>query len=182
MASNSSFLLILSLLTFSYKAFLLVESNDTLIHNLCNKTPEPVICLQCLHSDPTSKTADAKGLAVIAINCGEFDTTILFNDSFNLYENTSDTDQPLKTMLEQCSENIVQARDSYHGLVVAVQDDAFDVAKASVNNDIIAYVQICTDQFNKYPTVPQPPRILAGIEIVNVDCQIILGILSSFVG
>ncbi|KAL9346091.1 hypothetical protein Peur_060944 [Populus x canadensis] len=49
------------------------KSDEALIQNLCHKTPEPVLCADCLHGDPSGKAADARRVALITVRCAECD-------------------------------------------------------------------------------------------------------------
>ncbi|XP_028793006.1 uncharacterized protein LOC114748721 [Neltuma alba] len=79
MDSSSDHLLIFFLL-FSYhnlNGLAMATSDESLISTLCSKTEEPVICRECVQADPSSKSANGQGLALIAIACAERDTTFL---------------------------------------------------------------------------------------------------------
>ncbi|TYH46642.1 hypothetical protein ES332_D11G352900v1 [Gossypium tomentosum] len=71
-------------LTFTLQPFH-VLSDEAMIINVCDKTPDLSLCQTCLNSDPKSKTADFRGLAMISITCGTRDADKLYNDTYNLF-------------------------------------------------------------------------------------------------
>lgn len=158
--------------------FLVVKSDEDLIGKLCSKTEEPVICRDCLNSDPSSKTADAHALALIAINCAQMDTYKTYRDVFKLYSETPDKTQ-LKEFLNQCSSRTVDAAgnfDSVHRYAAALD---YDSAKIVINENILPQVNYCIKQFDQAPTLPVPKEVLAGTTAVNQDCKNVLEILNS---
>ncbi|KAK8329708.1 hypothetical protein V6Z11_A11G334200 [Gossypium hirsutum] len=71
-------------LTFTLQPFH-VLSDAAMIINVCDKTPDPSLCKTCLNSDPKSKTADVRGLAMISITCGTRDADKLYNDTYIIW-------------------------------------------------------------------------------------------------
>ncbi|XP_022753649.1 cell wall / vacuolar inhibitor of fructosidase 1-like [Durio zibethinus] len=89
----------LIIITFTLQPFQVTSDESTII-NVCNKTPDPILCKTCRHSDPKSQTADVRGLASISIACGTRDADKLYTDTNNLY---SDTKNPaLHNLLDSC--------------------------------------------------------------------------------
>ncbi|KAK9268402.1 hypothetical protein L1049_000151 [Liquidambar formosana] len=163
MASFNLFLLTLTLFIFLNQPFLLVMADEALITNLCSKTTEPGTCSSCLKSDPSSSTADARGLAKIASHCAEFDTSI-FHD---------------KHLLDGCSSGSFLAVADFDGVASSIDSGDYGSAKGIISDEILPQVNHCLADFEKFPTLPVPPDVLAGTHIVNEDCNIVLAILSN---
>ncbi|MBA0860801.1 hypothetical protein Goshw_021384 [Gossypium schwendimanii] len=99
-------------LTFTLQPFH-VLSDEAMIINVCDKTPDPSLCQTCLNSDPKSKTADFRGLAMISITCGTRDADKLYKNTYNLYTSTNDT--ALHNLLDNCWTRFIGARDGIDG-------------------------------------------------------------------
>ncbi|KAH7512595.1 uncharacterized protein LOC107409440 [Ziziphus jujuba] len=167
------------LITFLLQPFLLIKSDEDLIRKLCSKTEEPVICRDCLNSDPNSKPADSHALALIAINCAQTDTSKMFHDVFKLYNETPDKTQ-LKEFLNECSWRTTDAAGNFDAVLRYAAALDHDSAKTVVNENILPQVNYCIKQFDdQAPTLPVPEEVLAGTIAVNQDCKIVLGILNS---
>jgi len=121
MDSCSLLVLSPSLLTLSYQ-FLAIKSDEALIQNLCHKTPEPVLCADCLHGDPSGKAADARRVALITVRCAECDAEQVYNFTFNLWQNTPKLNAALYNILDTCSSQFLVAHDSFRGATVALED------------------------------------------------------------
>ncbi|PPD74837.1 hypothetical protein GOBAR_DD28238 [Gossypium barbadense] len=106
-------------LTFTLQPFH-VLSDEAMIINVCNKTPDPSLCQTCLNSDPKSKTADVRGLAMISITCGTRDADKIYNDTYNLYTSTNDT--ALHNLLDNCWTRFIGARDGISGTGRVLRD------------------------------------------------------------
>ncbi|TYI03559.1 hypothetical protein ES332_A11G347200v1 [Gossypium tomentosum] len=142
-------------LTFTLQPFH-VLSDAAMIINVCDKTPDPSLCKTCLNSDPKSKTADVRGLAMISITCGTRDADKLYNDTF------------------------IGARDGIDGAGRVLRDQGSDGTKLTITRNVIPMITFCSELFKKNPAVAVPKYIIDETNVVSTDCQIILGILNNF--
>uniref|UniRef100_A0A6N2MFI2 Pectinesterase inhibitor domain-containing protein n=1 Tax=Salix viminalis TaxID=40686 RepID=A0A6N2MFI2_SALVM len=156
--------LTLFLFTLSYQ-FLVIKSDEALIQNLCHKTPEPVLCADCLHLDPGSKDADGRGVALITVRCAESDAEQVYNFTFNLWQKTPKSDVALYNTLDTCSIQFLVAHDSFRG--------------ATLTSQVSPYLNRCLELFKKQPQLPLPNTILIGTEAVNQGIAVSLGILKN---
>ncbi|EEF39125.1 C, putative [Ricinus communis] len=182
MASDSLKLVPLFLLTFFSCQLLIAKGCDALIQTLCSKTEEPVLCKDCFNRNPESKTADAKGLVLISIQCGEYDAELLHNYTFNLWENTPESKTELKQVLDTCSSQTLLGHDSFRGATVAVEEGVFDwrgYAIDQITREVAPFLNRCLEVFKEHPQLAVPQYILAGTVSVNQDIAIILGILKN---
>ncbi|TYG96310.1 hypothetical protein ES288_A11G340000v1 [Gossypium darwinii] len=143
-------------LTFTLQPFH-VLSDAAMIINVCDKTPDPSLCKTCLNSDPKSKTADVRGLAMISITCGTRDADKLYNDTY-----------------------IIWARDGIDGAGRVLRDQGSDATKLTITRNVIPMITFCSELFKKNPAVAVPKYIIDETNVVSTDCQIILGILNNF--
>ncbi|KAJ4829290.1 hypothetical protein Tsubulata_000985 [Turnera subulata] len=177
-AALCSFFLILSC------QFLVTKSDEALIQKLCHATDQPEVCTTCVHRDPGSATADGKGIAVQTVHCAEYDAEILFNFTFNLWQNTPKQDPSYDT-LQICTEQFLLAHDSFRGATVAIQAGGLNwrsVALNEINSQVVPFLNRCLDLYKKNPQLPLPDRILAGTQIVSQDISIIVGIVNVLPG
>ncbi|KAL9383361.1 hypothetical protein Peur_023684 [Populus x canadensis] len=182
MDSCSLLVLSLSLLTLSYQ-FLAIKSDEALIQNLCHKTPEPVLCADCLHGDPSGKAADARRAALITVRCAEYDAEQVYNFTFNLWQNTPKSNAALYNILDTCSSQFLVAHDSFRGATVALEDQGWrnwrGTAIYELTTQVTPYLNRCLDLFKKQPQLPLPNTILVGTNAVNQGIAISLGILKN---
>ncbi|KAB1216571.1 Cell wall / vacuolar inhibitor of fructosidase 2 [Morella rubra] len=180
MASSSVFLSVLCMIFILFcQPFPPAKSDENLIESLCSKTEEPVICSDCLNSDPTSKAADAHALGLIAVRCAEYDATQLYEVVSNLSLNISGG-TPFKTVLDGCSEKMLEAKDDFTGVLRSAEAMDYSTAKGIITDQIQPLANWCLDQFDKLPDLlPVPSMVLAGTEAVNQDCKILLGMLDN---
>ncbi|KAH1083978.1 hypothetical protein J1N35_023739 [Gossypium stocksii] len=164
-------------LTFTLQPFH-VLSDEAMIINVCDKTPDPSLCQTCLNSDPKSKIADVRGLAMISITCGTRDADKLYNDTYNLYTSTNDT--ALHNLLDNCWTRFIGARDGIDGAGRVLRDQGSDATKLTITRNVIPMITFCSDLFKKNPEVAVPKYIIDETNVVSTDCQIILGILNNF--
>ncbi|MBA0771105.1 hypothetical protein Gotri_019626 [Gossypium trilobum] len=143
-------------LTFTLQPFH-VLSDEAMIINVCDKTPDPSLCQTCLNSDPKSKTADVRGLAMIWITCGTRDADKLYNDTYNLYTSTNDT--ALHNLLDNCWTRFIGARDGIDGAGRVRRDQGSDATKLTITRNVIPMITFCSDLF-KNPEVAVPEYII----------------------
>ncbi|KAB5534590.1 hypothetical protein DKX38_017676 [Salix brachista] len=173
--------LTLFLFTLSYQ-ILVIKSDEALIQNLCHKTPEPVLCADCLHLDPGSKDADGRGVALITVRCAESDAEQVYNFTFNLWQKTPKSDVALYNTLDTCSIQFLVAHDSFRGATVALEKGVLNwrgAAMDQLTSQVSPYLNRCLDLFKKQPQLPLPNTILIGTEAVNQGIAISLGILKN---
>ncbi|PPR90020.1 hypothetical protein GOBAR_AA30668 [Gossypium barbadense] len=195
-------------LTFTLQPFH-VLSDAAMIINVCDKTPDPSLCKTCLNSDPKSKTADVRGLAMISITCGTRDADKLYNDTDpksatadvkglatisitcgtrdadELYTDTDNLytntkDPALHNLLDNCWWRFLGARDNIDSAGRMLSDKGSDAAKLAITRYAMPMITCCSDLSKKSPTVAVPKNIIDEMNVVSNDCQIILEILSNF--
>ncbi|XP_010269436.1 PREDICTED: uncharacterized protein LOC104606084 [Nelumbo nucifera] len=180
LGSFSSLVLALSLVFFSYQPTIFLSADNALIQKLCSKTVDPGICSNCLNSDPAGKSADAKGLAGIAVNCAERDCTKLYNDTRKAADNAPAGE--LKNVLEDCAERFFDAQSDFQGVRQNVQSGAYDLAKGVIHDQILPQIDYCIGQFVKAPQLPIPSTVLGGSIGVKDLCDAITVILTNISG
>ena len=177
MASFGVFVLIF-IFTLSYQPSPLVRSDDNLIGRLCSKADFPSICLQCLTSNPSSKTASAQALSIIAIHCAENEANLWSEATSNLYESTPNG-SPLKKILEFCAGQAFVAGDDFTAVLQSVNGGDYGGAKYILINQIQPLVDACKEDLLKNPNVPIPQEVAAGIQQVTFHCKNVEAILSN---
>ncbi|OVA11511.1 Pectinesterase inhibitor domain [Macleaya cordata] len=153
-----------------------VNGNDALIGTVCSKTVEPVICSECLKSDPKSKSADVRGLAGIANNCAATDANQLYEETYNFTQTVKDP--TLKDIAEGCTIQFLLGKDDFHGVQNNLDVKAYEEAKSILINQILPKINYCIDQFDKKPKLQMPPKLLAGTNIVKNGIDVMIGILN----
>ena len=177
MASFGVYFLILCIFTLSCQPFTLVRADDNLINSLCSKADFPSICSDCLTSDPSSKTADAPELSIIAISCAQKEANLLYEDLSSQYESAPES--PLKTILGDCAERTLEARNDFESVLQSVSVRDYGGAKGIVINLIQPLVDSCTGHFSDFPDIPIPADVAAGIQEVTFHCKNVEAILSN---
>jgi pectinesterase inhibitor-like protein len=177
MASFGVFVLIF-IFTLSYQPSTLVRTDDNLIKSLCSKADFPSICLDCLTSNPSSKTADAPALSIIAIRCAENQANLWRQASFNIYA-SAPNGSPLKKILQFCAGQAVVARDDFTAVLQRMLAQDYGGAKYILINQIKPLVDSCKNDFLNNPNVPMPLVVAAGIQQVTIHCKNAEAILSN---
>ncbi|KAK8589052.1 hypothetical protein V6N12_023459 [Hibiscus sabdariffa] len=119
--------------------------------NVCNKTPDPVLCKTCLDSDLKSATTDIWGLATISISCGTRDADNLYNDTDDIYESTKDV--ALHNLLDECWWRFMIAPDNIDAAAQILHEKRSDGAKQLITEYAIPIITFCSDLFKKNPAV-----------------------------
>lgn len=124
------------------------KSDDSLINTLCSKTEEPVICKECMQADPSSKSKNGQGLALIAISCAERDTTLMHEYTHNLLQNSTGQ---LKGIIDDCTQHSSLAKQEFKPVAGYVQNGRYDSAIDVIEEEIIPSVMYCLTKFQNCP-------------------------------
>ncbi|KAG9459461.1 hypothetical protein H6P81_003969 [Aristolochia fimbriata] len=148
---NSYFLLLLALFIISQAHTMLASDTEAglgYIQFTCKNTSEYDLCVSTLQSDPTSMTADLKGLLTNVLRA----TTAYGADVATKVTELSKTDQDpfLMQCYTDCSERYIDAVDQIDDSVAALDSKGFDDVVAWVNA-AIADVQTCEAGFLQKP-------------------------------
>lgn len=152
------------------------KPDAALIRNLCGRTEQPVICSACLNSDSASRTANGRGLAVIAVGCAERNTRAMAQRIGDISRRTPNS--PVKTLLNDCWFSTGYAAGNFPGIRSAVQGGDYARARNGVEISI-RNVNSCLAGFDKNPSVSVPSEVLAGTVAAVQSCRIVLGILNN---
>ncbi|XP_026443777.1 cell wall / vacuolar inhibitor of fructosidase 2-like, partial [Papaver somniferum] len=148
----ASFLLIIQ------ESSILVLGDAGLIQSTCQQTRLPDLCTSTLNADPSSQTADIKGLANILINAGE--TSAADTSKYILDELVkSYTDANAVKVVTECSTIYDNAKSALEGSAGDLSSDELDNAILEVAA-AATYGDNCKNSFsNATPPLAYPDAL-----------------------
>lgn len=170
--------------TFLQKAtnFLIANADQTLIQKTCKNTLYYNLCMSSLKSDPTSLTADTKGLAVIMASIGvanATDTSTYLSSQLptNSAAAAASANKNNKTkLIRQCSQKYAFAAEALRESLKDLAGETYDYAYMHVSA-AADYANVCRDGFKGFPAVSYPAKLGRREEGLKRICRVVLGIL-----
>ncbi|KAG6595125.1 Cell wall / vacuolar inhibitor of fructosidase 2, partial [Cucurbita argyrosperma subsp. sororia] len=155
-----------------------VAADQTLIQKTCRNTLYYDLCMSSLKSDPTSLTADTKGLAAIMVSIGVSNATATATYlSTQLPTSTGAAANNNRTkLLRQCSEKYGFAAEALRASLKDLAEETYDYAYMHVSA-AADYANVCHDGFKGFPTVAYPAKLGRREEGLKRICRVVLGIL-----
>ncbi|KAL1194281.1 Pectinesterase inhibitor [Cardamine amara subsp. amara] len=107
-------------------------ANKDLMVNECHNAQVPIICMQCLESDPTSVSANPVGIASIIINCLDSRLQNITNIITDLLSSKEDKGE-VKTALEACKKELLtEATTKLSEAKTGLNTNDYDKANLSI--------------------------------------------------
>ncbi|XP_022977401.1 cell wall / vacuolar inhibitor of fructosidase 2-like [Cucurbita maxima] len=159
-----------------------VAADQTLIQKTCRSTLYYALCMSSLKSDPTSLTADTKGLAAIMVSIGAANATAtstylssqLPTSGANNHNNNNNKNRT--KLIRQCSEKYAFAAEALRASLKDLADETYDYAYMHVAA-AADYANVCRNGFKVFPTVAYPATLRRREEGLKRICRVVLGIL-----
>ncbi|XP_022132506.1 cell wall / vacuolar inhibitor of fructosidase 2 [Momordica charantia] len=155
----------------------LIAADQTLIQKTCRNTLYYKLCITSLKSDPTSLTADTKGLAAIMAAIGAANATATSSYlSAQVLSGATTNDADLKKLLKQCSEKYAFAAEALRASLRDLAAETYDYAYMHITA-AADYANVCRDGFRGLPAVPYPAKLGRREEGLKHICGVVLGIV-----
>lgn len=154
----------------------LVAADQTLIQKTCKNTLYYNLCMSSLKSDPTSLTADTKGLAGIMASIGAANATATATYLSSQLPTSAATNNNKTKLLRQCSEKYAFAAEALRASLKDLADETYDYAYMHVSA-AADYANVCRDAFKGFPAVTYPAKLGRREEGLKRICRVVLGIL-----
>lgn len=158
----------------------LASADQTLIQKTCTNTLYYKLCMSSLKSDPSSLTADTKGLAIIMASIGAANataTSTYLSSQLPTSSSAATNANNNKTkLLRQCSEKYAFAAEALRESLKDLADETYDYAYMHVSA-AADYANVCRDAFKGFPAVSYPAKLGRREEGLKRICRVVLGIL-----
>ncbi|KAJ1266835.1 hypothetical protein BS78_07G009200 [Paspalum vaginatum] len=150
----------------------------------CNATTYYDLCVSTLGADPSSATADVRGLSAIAVSAaaanasgGAAAATALLASSNNATAQAPSSDSTVQALLRTCVAKYGQARDALDAARGSVAQQDYD--SASVHLGAAAeYPQVCRVLFQRQRPGAYPPELAAREVALRQLCTVALDIVT----
>ncbi|PQQ10198.1 hypothetical protein Pyn_23936 [Prunus yedoensis var. nudiflora] len=156
-----------------------VNADSNLIQKTCKNTKYYGLCVSTLKSDPTSKTADTKGLALIMVGIGMANATATSSYLSSQLVSSSNNDTNMKKVLKECADKYGFAGDALQASVQDLASESYDYASMHINA-AADYPNACHNAFKRYPALAYPPELARREEGLKHICDVALGIIDNF--
>ncbi|PKI42260.1 hypothetical protein CRG98_037376 [Punica granatum] len=133
----------------------------TLVQQICKTTKYYDLCISSLRADPSSPTADTKGLALIMVRVAVANATATSSFLSSSAVSTSTGDPAMVKLLRDCA-------DKYSLAGSSLQDSALDLGAESYDTaymHILAardYPNVCHNAFKRATRPAYPPELAQG--------------------
>ncbi|XP_022950340.1 cell wall / vacuolar inhibitor of fructosidase 2 [Cucurbita moschata] len=156
-----------------------VAADQTLIQKTCRSTLYYALCMSSLKSDPTSLTADTKGLAAIMASIGAANataTSTYLSSQLPTSANNNKNNSNRTKLIRQCSEKYAFAAEALRASLKDLAEETYDYAYMHVAA-AADYANVCRNGFKVFPTVAYPATLRRREEGLKRICRVVLGIL-----
>lgn len=104
------------------------SKSTNLIEHACNRSLHKDLCVNTLNSQPTSKDADLKGLASIAVALAYKNATKILDGLHSLGNNITGADQPASILqgVEECKDYYLDASEQLENTIAALSQKAYN--------------------------------------------------------
>ncbi|KAJ1266836.1 hypothetical protein BS78_07G009300 [Paspalum vaginatum] len=156
-----------------------------LVRATCNATTYYDLCVSTLGADPSSATADVRGLSAIAVSAAAANasggaaaaTALLATSNNATAQAPSAADSTVHALLRTCAAKYGQARDALDAARGSVAQQDYD--SASVHLGAAAeYPQVCRVLFQRQRPGAYPPELAAREVALRQLCTVALDIVT----
>ncbi|XP_050377620.1 cell wall / vacuolar inhibitor of fructosidase 2 [Argentina anserina] len=169
-------LVILLVLLLQHDRF--ASADSSLIQKTCKATKYYALCMSSLKSDPTSLTADGKGLAAIIIEIATANATAT-SSYLSSQVLSSANDANAKKVLKECDDKYGYAGEALQGSLQDLAAESYDYAYMHINA-AADYPNACHNAFRSFPALVYPPELARREDALKRICAVVLGIIDSF--
>ncbi|XP_062017681.1 cell wall / vacuolar inhibitor of fructosidase 2-like [Rosa rugosa] len=155
----------------------LASADSSLIQKTCKATKYYALCMSSLKSDPTSPTADGKGLAAIIVRIATTNATAT-SSYLSSQVLSSANDANAKKVLKECADKYGYAGEALQGSLQDLAAESYDYAYMHITA-AADYPNACHNAFRRYPALAYPPELARREDALKRICDVVLGILDS---
>ncbi|CAM0910661.1 unnamed protein product [Alopecurus aequalis] len=150
-----------------------------LVRTTCNSTAYYDLCVAALAADPSSTTADVRGLSAIAVSAAASNASA---SAAALGANVTaqggaSVDSTVQALLRTCAGKYGQARDALTAASGSIAQQDYDYAAVHVSA-AAEYPQVCKVLFRRQRPGAYPAELAAREEALNQLCSVALDIIS----
>ena len=152
-----------------------------LVRATCNSTAYPDLCVSALGADPSSATADVRGLSSIAVSAaatnasgGAATAAALANGTAaasNAQAAPATADPAVQALLRTCAAKYGQARDALSAARDSIAAQDYDFANVHVSA-AAEYPQVCKALFRRQRPGQYPAELAAREEALRQLCSV----------
>jgi pectinesterase inhibitor-like protein len=155
-----------------------------LVRATCNSTTYPDLCVSALGADPSSATADVRGLSAIAVTAaaanasgGAATAAALANGTAPQEQQQQAADATVQSLLRTCAAKYGDARDALSAARESIAAQDYDFASVHVSA-AAEYPQVCRVLFQRQRPGQYPPELAAREEALGHLCSVALDIIA----
>lgn len=168
-------LVILLLLLLQHDNF--ASADSSLIQKTCKTTKYYALCMSSLKSNPTSLSADAKGLAAIMVGIATANATAT-SSYLSSKMLSSANDVNAKKVLKECADKYGYAGEALQASLQDLAAESYDYASMHITA-AADYPNACHNAFRRYPALAYPPELARREDALKRICDVVLGIIDN---
>ncbi|OEL15631.1 hypothetical protein BAE44_0023349 [Dichanthelium oligosanthes] len=159
---------------------------NALVRATCNSTTYPDLCVSALGADPSSATADVRGLSAIAVSVAAANASGGAATAAALANGTApegtaaqapSTDGAVQALLRTCAAKYGEARDALSAARDSIAEQDYDFASVHVSA-AAEYPQVCKALFRRQRPGQYPAELAAREEALKQLCSVALDIIA----
>ncbi|KAG8086616.1 hypothetical protein GUJ93_ZPchr0010g9449 [Zizania palustris] len=153
-----------------------------LVRSTCNSTAYYDVCVSALAADPSSTTADVRGLSAIAVSVAAANASVAAQAAAALANATGTAQAPLadgavQALLRTCAAKYGNARDALAAAKDSIAQQDYDYASVHVSA-AAEYPQVCKTLFRRQRPGAYPAELAAREEALKQLCSVALDIIA----
>ncbi|CAD6266297.1 unnamed protein product [Miscanthus lutarioriparius] len=155
-----------------------------LVRTTCNSTAYYDLCVSALGADPSSATADVRGLSTIAVSAaaanasgGAATAAALANGTATSSNAQAAPATAAAALLRTCAAKYGQARDALAAAGDSIAQQDYDFASVHVSA-AAEYPQVCKALFRRLRSAQYPPELAVREEALRQLCSVALDIIA----
>lgn len=153
-----------------------------LVRATCNSTAYYDICVAALAADPSSTTADVRGLSAIAVSAAATNASASAAAAAALANATGTAQEPaadvtVQALLRTCAAKYADARDALGLARDSIAQQDYDYASVHVSA-AAEYPKVCKTLFRRQRPGAYPVELAQREEALEQLCSVALGIIS----
>ncbi|KAF8712616.1 hypothetical protein HU200_028372 [Digitaria exilis] len=154
-----------------------------LVRSTCNSTTYPDLCVSALGADPSSATADVRGLSAIAVSAaaanasGGAATAAALANGTAPEASANSGDATVLALLRTCAAKYDAARDALAAARESIAAEDFDFAAVHVSA-AAEYPQVCKTLFRRQRPGQYPAELAVREEALGHLCSVALDIIA----
>ncbi|XP_006659747.2 pectinesterase inhibitor 28-like [Oryza brachyantha] len=151
-----------------------------LVRATCNSTAYYDVCVAALAADPSSSTADVRGLSAIAVSVAAANASGAAQAAAALANSTGTAalaDGTVQGLLRTCAAKYGDARDALAAAKESIAQQDYDFASVHVSA-AAEYPQVCKALFRRQRPNDYPPELAAKEDALGKLCSVALDIIA----